>query len=184
WKPARMCIEDSVGVKWLGKEIYREMDKLRVRVPIEFVPLGQGNKKNAKDMKAKPVLRYLGDDRLYFANQCVGLEEIYTELSNFGGAASTHDDIVSALSILVDQFGGYADMEGKRQAASPDFVISSQAQQQYDHLYGRGTYAKCFKQRSMNAMLGNPDMTVQEAVQADQMSSGTYHDPFEEAGIY
>jgi len=184
WKPSRMCIEDSVGVKWLGKEIYREMDKLRVRVPIEFVPLGQGNKKNAKDMKAKPVLRYLGDDRLLFANQCVGLEELYSELSNFGTAASTHDDIVSALSILVDQFSGYADMEGKRQAASPDFGISSQAQQQYDHLYGKGTYAKCFKQRALNAALENPDLSAREAVQAEQVMAAGYCDPFEEAGIY
>ena len=185
WRPARMCIEDSVGVKWLGKEIYREMDKLRVRVPVEFVPLGQGNKKNAKDMKAKPVLRYLGDDRLYFANQCVGLEELYTELSNFGTAAGTHDDIVSALSILVDQFCGYADREGRKQAASPDFVLSSQAQQQYDHLYGKGSYAKVFKQRSLNASLDHPDMSVQEAVQAEQTASaGAYVDPFEDAGIY
>jgi hypothetical protein len=126
----------------------------------------------------------LGDDRLYFANQCVGLEELYTELSNFGTAAATHDDIVSALSILVDQFAGYADMEGKRQAASPDFVISSQAQQQYDHLYGKGSYAKVFKQRALNAALDHPEMSVQEAVKAEQTMTSGYCDPFEDAGIY
>src|SRR5439155_11297743 len=93
WKPKRICIEDSVGVKWLGREIYKEMDKLRVRVPIEFVPLGQGNKANAKEQKAKPVLRYLGDERLIFVNQCPSLEELYTELEKFGTAACTHDDI-------------------------------------------------------------------------------------------
>jgi phage terminase large subunit-like protein len=184
WRPSRMCIEDSVGVKWLGKEIYREMDKLRVRVPIEFVPLGQGNKKNAKDMKAKPVLRYLGDDRLYFANQCVGLEELYTELSNFGTAASTHDDIVSALSILVDQFSGYADMEGKKTSSSPDFVVSSQAKQQYDHIYGKGTYDRCFKQRALNAALDNPDLSVQEAVKSEQALTSGYVDPLADAGLY
>ena len=37
WKPKRVCIEESVGVKWLGKEVYREMDKLKVRASIEFV---------------------------------------------------------------------------------------------------------------------------------------------------
>ena len=184
WRPSRLCIEDSVGVKWLGKEIYKEMDKLRVRVPIEFVPLGQGNKANAKDMKAKPVLRYLGDDRLLFANQCVGLEEIYTELSNFGTAAGTHDDIVSALSILVDQFSSYADMEGKRQTASPDFVISSQAKQQYDHIYGKGSYNACFTQRSANMALNNPDLPIEEAVKSEQATSTGYSDPFEDAGLY
>jgi hypothetical protein len=91
---------------------------------------------------------------------------------------------VSALSILVDQFCGYADMEGRKQAASPDFVLSSQAQQQYDHLYGKGSYAKVFKQRALNASLDHPDMSVQEAVQAEQTASGTYCDPFEDAGIY
>lgn len=184
WRPSRLCIEDSVGVKWLGKEIYKEMDKLRVRVPIEFVPLGQGNKANAKDMKAKPVLRYLGDDRLLFANQCVGLEDLYTELSNFGTAAGTHDDIVSALSILVDQFSSYADMEGKRQTASPDFVISSQAKQQYDHIYGKGSYNACFTQKSANMALNNPDLPIEEAVKSEQATSTGYSDPFEDAGLY
>ena len=184
WRPARMCIEESVGVKWLGKEIYREMDKLRVRVPIEFVPLGKGSKATAKDQKAKPVLRYLGDDRLVFANQMVGLEELYTELANFGTAAGTHDDIVSALSILVDQFSSYADMEGKKQEASPDFVISSQQKQQYDHIYGKGTYEKCFKQKALNVALENPDMSTQDAVKAQKDFAGGYSDPLQEAGLY
>jgi hypothetical protein len=171
WNPKRLCIEDSVGVKWLGREIYKEMDKLRVRVPIEFVPLGQGNKANAKDMKAKPVLRYLGDERLLFANQCVGLEELYTELSNFGTAAGTHDDIVSALSILVDQFASYADMEGKRQSAAPDFVLDSVAKQQYDHIYGKGVYAKVFAGTGLNAQLDNPDLSLQEAMKVEHQQS-------------
>jgi phage terminase large subunit-like protein len=183
WNPSRLCIEDSVGVRWLGREIYKEMDKLRVRVPIEFVPLGQGNKSNAKDMKAKPVLRYLGDERLLFANQCVGLEELYTELTNFGTAAGTHDDIVSALSILVDQFASYADMEGKRQAASPDFVLDSVAKQQYDHIYGRGVYEKVFAQKSLDAALDSPGMSLQDAVNADQQS-GSDFDPLADAGLY
>jgi phage terminase large subunit-like protein len=184
WRPVRLCIEDSVGVKWLGKEIYREMDKLRVRVPIEFVPLGQGNKASAKDMKAKPVLRYLGDERMLFANQCVGLEELYTELANFGTAASTHDDIVSALSILVDQFASYADMEGKKQEASPDFVISSQAKQQYDHIYGKGVYGKVFQQKAYSAALNNPDVPIQEAVKAEQAAAASFSDPLADAGLY
>src|SRR5208282_140731 len=84
WKPKRVCIEESVGVKWLGREIYREMDKLKVRAAIEFVSLGLGNKANSKMMKAKPVLRYLGDERLLFANSCPSLDELYDELSKFG----------------------------------------------------------------------------------------------------
>jgi len=88
------------------------------------------------------------------------------------------------LSILVDQFSGYADMEGKRAAASPDFVVSSQAKQQYDHIYGKGVYEKCFKQRSLNASLENPDLSVQEAVKSEQTMASGYRDPLEEAGLY
>jgi phage terminase large subunit-like protein len=177
WSPKRLCIEDSVGVKWLGREIYKEMAKLQVRVPIEFVPLGQGNKANAKDMKAKPVLRYLGDERLLFANQCVGLEELYTELSNFGTAAGTHDDIVSALSILVDQFASYADSEGKREVSSPDFILDSQAKQQYDHIYGRGVYEKVFQGDAWGASQEHPDKSLQDALTAQQQQGGMDTDP-------
>ena len=175
WAPKRICIEDSMGVRWLGKEIYREMDKLQIRVPLEFVPLGQGNKSNAKDMKAKPVLRYLGDERLLFANQCSSLEELYTELTNFGTASATHDDIVTALSILVDQFASYADMEGKREVADPNFIMNSQAKQQYDHIYGRGVYEKVAQSQ------GNPDGAWEDGVKTEP----TYdRDPLEEAGLY
>lgn len=184
WRPSRICIEESVGVKWLGKEIYREMDKLHVRVPIEFIPMGKGSKATAKDTMAKPILRYLGDDRMVFANQMVGLEELYTEMAAFGTAASTHDDIVDALALLVDQFSSYADMEGKKTEASPDFVISSQAKQQYDHIYGKGVYGKCFQQHALNRALDHPDMPIQEAVAAEQQAAAGYCDPLSDAGLY
>jgi hypothetical protein len=78
---------------------------------------------------------------------------------------------VSALSILVDQFASYADMEGKRQAASPDFVLDSVAKQQYDHIYGRGVYGKVFAQKSLNAALDSPESSLQESVKAEQQQS-------------
>jgi predicted phage terminase large subunit-like protein len=162
WKPKRICIEDSVGVKWLGREIYKEMDKLRVRVPIEFVPLGQGNKANAKEQKAKPVLRYLGDERLIFVNQCPSLEELYTELEKFGTAACTHDDIVSALSILVMQFAAYADMEGKVTAAQTNFIANPTEKHHYDIVYGVGQ----FDQFNANFALDYPDASIKEIADA------------------
>lgn len=115
WKPRTVCIEDTgKGEKYIQRETYREMDKLRVRVPIRMVSLGQGNKKkNSKNAKAGPVLRFLGDDRLKFVNTCPQLEELYDELSKFGTAASTHDDIVDALAIMVSEFSSYADIEAK-----------------------------------------------------------------------
>lgn len=164
WRPKRMCIEDSVGVRWLGKEIYREMDKLRIRVPLEFVPLGQGNKAHAKEMKAKPVLRYLGDERLLFTTQCPGLEDLYTELERFGTAASTHDDIVSVLSILIDQFAGYAEIEGRMTSSQPDFIPDQKTKLHYDQVYGLGKFLK----HNANFALDYPDATIWEQAQAEK----------------
>jgi phage terminase large subunit-like protein len=177
WKPKRICIEDSVGVKWLGKEIYREMDKLRIRVPIEFVPLGQGSKGNAKEQKAKPVLRYLGDERLLFTNQCVGLDDIYNELEKFGTAGATHDDIVSALSILVEQFASYADMEGRTTSASMSFVPNQGTKMQYDLVYGEGVFGKVFTQKSWATAQDNPEMSNAEAYQTQVSAQQADIDP-------
>jgi hypothetical protein len=41
-----------------------------------------------------------------------------------------------------------------------------------------------FKQRALNAALDHPEMSVREAVQAEQSVSTGYCDPFEDAGIY
>ena len=63
WKPKRIAIEDSVGVKWMGRELRREMDSLQISIPVEFCSLGLGSKTaNSKKLKAKPVLRLLGDE--------------------------------------------------------------------------------------------------------------------------
>jgi phage terminase large subunit-like protein len=180
WKPKRICIEDSVGVKWLGKEVYREMEKLRLRVPIEFVPLGQGNKGNAKEQKAKPVLRYLGDERLLFANQCAGLAEIYDELEKFGTAGGTHDDIVSALSILVEQFASYADMEGRITTAAASFIPDQKTKSFYDQTYGGDVFSKVYTQRSWAVSMeaaDNPELSVQDGVNAEQAVSQFDTDP-------
>lgn len=181
WRPRRICIEESVGVKWLGKEIYREMDKFKIRVPLEFVPLGQGSKKTSKDWKAKPVLRLLGDERLLIANQCPGLEEIYSELEKFGTAAATHDDIVSALSILVEQFASYADMEGKRAAAQSDFVPDIKQAQFYEQVYGADAMSKVYTQKSLAAALASdPEQPIQEALVNEQKEAAAYYDPLSE----
>ena len=167
WKPKTICIEDSVGVKWLGKEINREMSKLKYIAPLRFVSLGLGSKTNSKAQKAKPVLRFLGDDRLKFVNMCPGLEELYDELSKFGTAESTHDDIVSALSILVMEFAAYADMDAKMCVNSPDYVPDPKARAFYDAAYGLGKYAKYNQMAQENPELGPSE--VVKAIQQDAM---------------
>lgn len=174
WKPKRICIEASNAMPYVQREIYREMDKLKVRVPIELVPLGQGNKKkNSKSVKAGPVLRFLGDDRLKFVNSCPGLEDLYEEVSKFGTAAATHDDIVDALSILVNQFAGYADIEAKMTAASSDYNPDSKAKSGYDQIYGPSG-----KYEAQNAQLEFPDSAPDElAKQAAEDAFWATQDP-------
>ena len=155
WKPKRICIEETGAIKYIAREVYREMDKLKYRCPIELVPLGQGNKnKNSKNVKAGPVLRLLGDDRIKFVNSCPSLDELYDELSKFGTASSTHDDIVDALAILVNQFSSYAETEAKIQAASLDFTPNPGARSQYDMVHGLGKFDKY---NARNTMLEFPD---------------------------
>jgi predicted phage terminase large subunit-like protein len=143
WKPKRIAIEDSVGVKWMGRELKREMDKLQISIPVEFVSLGLGNKSKSKALKAKPVVRLLGDERMYFLNSCEGLQEIYTELEKFTGTSDdAHDDIVSALSLLVEQFGAYADIGSKVDFGSSQYVADKQSSERHDLVYGLGKYSK------------------------------------------
>lgn len=161
WKPKRVCVEESVGVKWLGREVYREMAKLKVHASLEFVSLGMGNKANSKMMKAKPVLRYLGDDRLLFSFAMPGKEELYDELSKFGTAAAIHDDIVDALAILVNQFAGYTEMEGKLTAQQADYCPDPRAKENYDKTFGLGAFAKY---NMTQTQAENPDMSVYDLV--------------------
>jgi phage terminase large subunit-like protein len=177
WKPSRICIEDNHG-RWIGREIYREMDRLKVRSPLEFLTLGKGDKKtNSKTVKAKPVLRYLGDERLLFSNSCPGLDELYDELEKFGTAASTHDDIVDALAILVNTFASYAEMDGKISAAGSEYIGDPKMKSFYDQTYCLGKHSK-FNVQEM--MMENPQMSPQELIQqAMKDSSETSNvDPF------
>jgi phage terminase large subunit-like protein len=143
WHPKTICIEDTgKAEKYVQREAYREMDKLKVRVPLRMVTLGQGTSKKSKAAKAGPVLRFLGDDRLKFVNTCPSLDELYDELSKFGTAASVHDDIVDALSILINEFASYADIEAKMQASSLDYSPDPKGKSFYDQVYGLGKYDK------------------------------------------
>lgn len=143
WKPKQIMIEEIMGTKFVVREVRREMDKLKISIPIRTGGMGQGNKARSKTMKAKPVLRLLGDDRLYFVNSCEGLEEIYTEMSQFTGTKDDkHDDIVSAISLLVEIFSPYADMGAKVAAVQQTYVSSAQDFERHQQIYGLGKYAE------------------------------------------
>jgi phage terminase large subunit-like protein len=142
WKPKRIAIEDSVGVRWFSRELRREMDKLQISIPVEYVSLGLGTKAKSKELKAKPVVRLLGDERMFFSNICSGLDELYKELENFGTASGTHDDVVSALSILVDQFGGYADMNSRINLANTQYIADQRSKNRHDLIYGLGQFSR------------------------------------------
>lgn len=149
WKPKQICIEETGAIKYIAREVYREMDKLKIRVPVRLVPLGQGSKKNSKNVKAGPVLRFLGDDRLKFVNTCPQLEELYDELSKFGTAASMHDDIVDALAIMVNEFSPYADMTARMTEQNLD--ISP------DERKMRAFYNQTYEGKYRNAALEFPE---------------------------
>jgi phage terminase large subunit-like protein len=175
WNPKRIAIEESVGVKWMSRELRRELDTRKVSVPVEYVSLGQGSKLRSKLMKAKPVLRLLGDERLYFMNSCEGLEEIYNEMEKFTGTAEdAHDDIVSAISLLVEQFMSYADMDSRINSFQQDYVSNRQEQAAHDLMYCLGKYAKLSNQEIVD---DNPTTTWQMNQSQPAITQEPYHDP-------
>lgn len=177
WKPKRIAIEDSVGVKWFGKELRREMDKLQISIPVEYVTLGYGSKLRSKQLKAKPVLRMLGDERMYFLNSCEGLEDIYNELEKFTGSSTDqHDDIVSAISLLVEQFGSYADMDSRVNSINQDYSANIKSKAIHDKVYCLGKYAKY---NDNGAIEENPKSAYQIAQIAQQVQE-PYIDPLQD----
>jgi phage terminase large subunit-like protein len=143
WKPKQMVIEDIMGTRFVLREIRNEMEKLKISIPIRPVSLGQGNKAHSKASKAKPVARLLGDERIYFMNSCEGLEEIYTEMSQFTGTTDDkHDDIVSAMSLLVEIFAPYAESASKVNLLETQSVADAQSFEMYQLIYGLGRYAE------------------------------------------
>lgn len=168
WKPRTICIEDTgKAEKYIKREAEREMDKLKVRCPLRMVTLGQGTSKKSKAAKAGPVLRFLGDDRLKFVNTCPNLDDLYEEVSKFGTAAATHDDIVDALAILVNEFASYADVDAKMQAASLDYQPDPKGKSFYDQVYGLGRYDKFNAKNHMALEFPDqaPDTMAQQAVE-------------------
>lgn len=173
WKPKQIAIEDSVGVKWMGRELGRELNNLKITVPLEFVSLGHGSKLRSKQLKAKPVLRLLGDERMYFLNSCEGLEEIYNELEKFTGTNDDkHDDIVSAISLLVEQFIGYADIDSRVNSVNVAYVADRKSKEAHDQMYCLGKYAKYASQYESPT-------SVYQLEQASGIVTDAYNDPFE-----
>jgi phage terminase large subunit-like protein len=179
WKPKSIAIEESIGVKWMTRELRREMDNMKISVPVEYISLGKGSKLRSKQLKAKPVLRLLGDERLYFLNSCEGLEEIYNELEKFTGTSDDkHDDIVSALSLLVEQFIGYADVDRRINSYQSAFVADQKSKDMHDQMYCLGKYAKYAQQDE------SPTTVYQlNQVAATSPVLDTYTDPFQDAGL-
>ena len=80
---------------------------------------------------------------MLFFNSCEGLEEIYNELEKFTGTSDDqHDDIVSALSLLVEQFIGYADMDSRINSINTDYAVNQKMRDMHDQIYFLGKYAK------------------------------------------
>jgi phage terminase large subunit-like protein len=176
WKPSRVSIEESVGVAWLVRGVREEMSKHQISVPIDLVTLGKGSKKTAKAQKAKPVIRLMNDERIFILMSCEGKDEIYEELSLFTGTKEdTHDDIVSAISLLVDQYGAYANMD----ASMPrqHFVADNLTRARHDMIHGLGRYAAQADD--------NPATAYQvETMQQNRAFVETESDPLSDAGLF
>jgi hypothetical protein len=158
----------------------REMKKLQISIPVEYVSLGMGSKAKSKQLKAKPVLRLLGDERLYFSKACEGLEELYNEVEQFTGTSEdTHDDIVDALSLLVSQFSSYADMGSRLETVNVDYAAHQREKEIHDLVYCQGKYSYLSVNSGDMAVDDNPRTVFQQEEQRNgqAMASEPYFDP-------
>ena len=177
WKPKQIVIEEIMGTRFVIREVKREMDKLSISIPVRPVGLGQGNKARSKLMKAKPVARLLGDERLFFINSCEGLEELYNEMSQFTGTQDDkHDDIVSAISLLVETFAPYADMGAKMNAIDTMYASNAQEFEMHQMVHGLGKYAERHPQFAAD---DNPTTQFQmgQAIEQNPMADDSGRDP-------
>ena len=137
WKPARVVLEDSIGVRWLAREIRREMERMNFYVQIEFAEVK--TTKNRKSVLAAPVAKFFSEGRVILSNGLPYLEQIYSELEGFQNGAP-NDDIVDAMSIVVNYYQ-YAP-EASDQALRSDVDEESRRRRQrslYYHIHGIGT---------------------------------------------
>lgn len=182
WKPKHISIEESVGVGWLQREIRREMTKLQISIPVQLVSLGKGSKSRNKAVKAKPLARLLGDDRFYFTTGCEGLADIYNELEQFTGTKDDkHDDIVSALSLLVEQYGAYAEQDGRVQGmlSQQAFVSERQSAARHRLIHGLGEYSRYNASND-----DNPQTAFDVGQSIAQAPAEPYSDPLLDAGLF
>jgi phage terminase large subunit-like protein len=177
WKPKQIVIEEVLGTPFVKREIRREMEKLQISIPLRSLSLGKGTVSKSKAMKAKPVLRLLGDERMYFVNSCEGLEDIYNELSQFTGTKDDkHDDIVSAVSLMAEVFAPYTDMALQVNAINTTYAADVQAFEHHQMVYGLGKYAA---QNPTFAADDNPT-TQYQLGQAAQVIDESSVDPLED----
>jgi phage terminase large subunit-like protein len=137
WMPDRVAIENSQGAKWLRREIQREMEKLGCEVPIEYVDIGQGIWRR-NEVNAGPVVRLLGDQRLFFSTAIPKIEELYDELEAFPHPQHK-DDIVACLNLGVNHFLTAAELTVQESyAPAPDQDPRERLWHEQIYGYGRG----------------------------------------------
>jgi hypothetical protein len=118
----------------------------------------------------------MNDERIYILMSCEGKDEIYEELTLFTGTKDdAHDDIVSAISLLVDQYAAFANMD----AAMPrqHFVADQMTRARHDMIYGLGKYATQGDD--------NPATAYQvESANAGRVMVEQERDPLADAGLF
>jgi phage terminase large subunit-like protein len=137
WKPIRIAIEDSVGTRWLKRPIKQAMEELAFYRNIEFISLGQGSKDTTKTSRAKPAVHLLGKGRLFFSLEIPDITYLYDELEAFPVGNKGHDDIVDAISLLVNTFMPAHEMDGLADSAPLSAPLPSAKETWWDrHLRG------------------------------------------------
>lgn len=137
WRPNRIVMEESMGVRWLATEVKRHLESMNFSAYIEFLKVD--NKKNRKFTMASPVATRFSEGTIILSNAIPNLGAMYDELEGFQNGAP-NDDIVDAMSLIVNYFQYVP--EASVMALKADFEEESarrKGREAYNRVFGIGT---------------------------------------------
>jgi hypothetical protein len=101
-------------------------------------------------------------------------------MSKFTGTSDDkHDDIVSAISLLVEQYASYADFDSRINSVHQDYAVNMKSKAMHDMVYCLGKYARLNEAGIIDE---NPTTQYQvDKALASAEVQQAYYDPIQEA---
>lgn len=165
WKPKRIAVEDANGVRWLVREVYREMEKVGIN-GVYFEYLEVKNIKGSKEINTKPFAKALLENRVIFSNAIPSVDAVYDEFDIFPNGET--DDIVDSVCSLVSHFQDCQEaIVVVKSTEAERWKEIEREKILYDRIFGVGRYL-------------NAGLPSSEGTRTDQLPAEIAYDPMSE----